>query len=287
MKTDPEIERLRQAVDEIAATTGFSGVVRVDQSGEVALAQAYGFAHRAHEIPNRVDTQFAIASGTKGLTALAVVKLIEDGKLALSTTARSVLGRDLPLVDDDVTIEHLLSHRSGIGDYLDEEAEHDVADYLMPVPVHELATTEQYLAVLDGRPTKFAPNERFAYSNSGYVVLALIVERCSGTAFHELVGQRVCEPAGMKDSGFLRSDELPARAALGYVTMDGRTTTNVFHLPVRGSGDGGIYSTAEDISSFWSAVFAGRIVSVDWESSTWPPCPAAQTRAAWWTATPR
>jgi CubicO group peptidase (beta-lactamase class C family) len=255
---------LGHAVDAVADANGFSGVVRVDRNGEVELANAYGLAHRGYEIPNTVDTQFAIASGTKGLTALAVVSLIEDGSLDLSTTARSVLGQDLPLIDDDVTIEHLLSHRSGIGDYLDEDADHDVADYLMPVPVHELATTEQYLAVLDGHGAKFPPNKRFAYNNGGYVVLALIAERTSGIPFHELVRQRVCEPAGMDDSAFLRSDELPGRAALGYLTIDGVSRTNVFHLPVRGSGDGGIYSTVADVSSFWNALFAGQIVSVDW-----------------------
>jgi CubicO group peptidase (beta-lactamase class C family) len=255
---------LAQAIDELAEAGGFSGVVRVDRGGEVVLARAYGLADRAHGVPNTVDTQFAIASGAKGLTALAVVSLVEDGSLDLSTTARPVLGEDLPLIHDDVTVEHLLSHRSGIGDYLNEEEDHDLADYLLPVPAHALATTEQYLAVLDGHPGKFPPGERFAYCNSGYVVLALIAERTSGTPFHDLVHHRVSEPAGMKDTAFLRSDELPGAAALGYLTMDGATRTNVFHLPVRGSGDGGIYSTLADFSSFWAALFGGRIVSADW-----------------------
>jgi CubicO group peptidase (beta-lactamase class C family) len=254
---------LGREIDSIAEANGFSGVVRVDRGDEIELANAYGLAHRGYEIPNTVDTQFAIASGTKGLTAVTVASLIEDGSLDFSTTARSVLLQDLPLIGDDVTIEHLLSHRSGIGDYLDEDADHDIADYLMPVPVHELATTEQYLAVLDGHGTKFPPNEGFAYCNGGYVVLALIAERTSGVPFHELVRQRVCEPAGMDDSAFLRSDELPGRAALGYLTIDGVTRTNVFHLPVRGNGDGGIYSTVADVSSFWTALFAGQIVSAD------------------------
>src|SRR6266487_1456179 len=252
---------LEDAVDSIAVAEEFSGAVRVDRGDEIALAKAYGFAHRGYEIPNTVDMQFAIASGTKGLTALAVVSLIEDGSLALSTTARSVLGEDLPLIGDDVTIEHLLSHRSGIGDYLDEDAGHDLTDYLMSVPVHELATTEEYLAVLDGHPAKFAPGAKFAYCNGGYVVLALIAERASGIPFHELVRRRVCEPAGMHDTAFLRSDELPGRAAVGYLTIDGISRANVFHLPVLGSGDGGIYSTVADISSFWGALLAGQIVS--------------------------
>src|SRR3954470_5325342 len=135
-------------LDAIASETGFSGVVRVDRGDRIEIEKAYGLADRSCDIPNEVDTRFALASGTKGLTALAVVSLVEDGTLQLTTTARSVLGNDLPLVGDGVTVEHLLAHRSGIGDYVDEEVALDRDAYLMPVPVHELATTEDYLPVL-------------------------------------------------------------------------------------------------------------------------------------------
>jgi CubicO group peptidase (beta-lactamase class C family) len=257
------VAALERELDAIAAETGFSGVVRVDRGTEVEVERAYGEAHRGFGIPNAVDTRFALASGTKGLTALTVVSLVEEGALALDTPARSILADDLPFVADDVTVEHLLAHRSGIGDYLDEDTDVDLAAYLMPVPVHELATTEEYLAVLDGHAPKFAPGQRFSYSNSGYVVLALLAERASGIAFHELVVERVCRPAGMVDTAFLRSDELPDRVALGYLQMNGAWRTNVFHLPVRGSGDGGIYSTAADIRALWVALCAGRIVSLE------------------------
>lgn len=254
------MQTLQDAVDEVAQDTGFSGVVRVDGSDGVELARAYGLSDRAHAIANTVDTRFAIASGMKGLTALTVVSLIDEGALELTTTARSVLGDDLPLIDDGVTIEHLLSHRSGIGDYLDEDAMDDIgADYLMPVGAHELATTEQYLAVLGGHPTVFPPGERFAYCNGGFIVLALIAERTSGVEFHELVRQRVCRPASLAHTEFLRSDELPGDAALGYLTEDS-ARTNVFHIPVIGGGDGGIYSTVADLRAFWVALFAGQIV---------------------------
>jgi CubicO group peptidase (beta-lactamase class C family) len=251
---------LRDAVETLAHRTGFSGVVRVDRGDAVAFQAAYGLADRRHGILNAVDTRLAIASGSKGFTALMVMSLIEDGTLGLETTARSLLGADLPLIDDRVTVAHLLSHRSGIGDYLDEEAGHDITDYVLPVPVHRLATTEDYLAVLDGHATAFEPGERFAYNNGGYVVLALLAERASDTPFHELVRRRVFESAGMDETAFLRSDELPARAALGYLTVDA-PRTNVFHLPVRGSGDGGAYSTVADLDAFWRALDAGRIVS--------------------------
>jgi CubicO group peptidase (beta-lactamase class C family) len=251
---------LARNLDEIAADTGFSGVVRVDGPRGTEVVRAYGLADRAHAIPNEAETQFGIASGTKGFTALVVMRLVEDGSLSLATQARSLLGTDLPLVDERVTVEHLLAHRSGIGDYLDEELDLDFSDYLMPVPVQQLATTEAYLEVLDGHPQKFPPGERFGYCNSGYVLLALIAERAAASPFHELVRDLVCEPAGMTDTAFLRSDELPGRAALGYVEMEGKWRTNVFHLPVRGSGDGGIYTTAADVAAFWRALFGGSIV---------------------------
>jgi CubicO group peptidase (beta-lactamase class C family) len=247
-------------VDAAAERTGFSGVVRIDRAGETELARAYGLADRAHGISNTIDTLFATASATKTFTALTVMALVERGTLQLDTPARSLLGEDLPLIADDVTIEQLLAHRSGIGDYLDEEAVTSVSDYVMPVSVHELATTEQFLRVLDGHPTVSPAGTRFAYNNGGYVVLALLAERASGADFHHLVHTLVCERAGMGDTAFLRSDELPGRAALGYLTADG-PRTNVFHLPVLGTGDGGIYSTAADLSAFWESLLAGRIVS--------------------------
>jgi CubicO group peptidase (beta-lactamase class C family) len=134
----------------------------------------------------------------------------------------------------------------------------------MPVSVHELATTEQYLAVLDGHPAKFPAGTQFSYCNGGYVVLALIAERISGVGFHALIDQRVCAPAGMLHSAFLRSDELPVGAARGYVEVDGVLRSNVFHLPVRGNGDGGMYSTVADIRSLWTAFFGGKLVPDEW-----------------------
>jgi CubicO group peptidase (beta-lactamase class C family) len=253
---DDVIADVRRLVSE----TSFSGVVRVDRGQDIVLEEAHGFSDRAHAVPNTVSTRFPIASGVKGMTALTVASLIEDGSLDWSTTARSVLGSDLPPIDDAVTVGQLLAHRSGIGDYFDEDLDRPITEYALPVPVHRLATTEAYLEVLDGYPMKFPPGERFSYCNGGYVVLALIVERVSGTPFHELVRERVCEPAGMVDTAFLRSDELPGDVALGYLFGEG-DRTNVLHLPVLGSGDGGISTTLADVHAFWRALFAGRIVS--------------------------
>ena len=247
-------------INELAVDSGFSGVVRVDAPSGHSWQGAFGLAHRGHLFANTTSTQFGLASIAKGFTALAVASLIEDGVLTFETTARSLLGGNLPLIDDRVTIADLLANRSGIGDYLDEDAGGDILDYAMTLPVHQLDDAERYLPMLEGHPQKFAPGTDFAYCNSGFVVLALLAERASGVSFYDLVRQRVCERAGLTHTAFLRNDELGGEVAVGYLGKDG-LRTNVLHLPVRGSGDGGIYSTLADIHALWTALSDGRIVT--------------------------
>jgi CubicO group peptidase (beta-lactamase class C family) len=154
-----------------------------------------------------------------------------------------------------VTVEHLLAHRSGIGDYYGEDS-----DPSLPAPAQNLVATEDYLPILDGYPMVFPPGTDFCYNNGAFVVLALIAERAAGVPYHDMVAQRVCAPAGLADTAFLRTDEPDRRTALGYLDGNG-LRTNVFHLPVRGNGDGGVYTTVADWHALWRAFFAGKIVS--------------------------
>lgn len=277
---------LVDAVEAAAQEHGFSGVVRVDLPGAAPHVAAFGAADRAHGVPNTPDTRFGLASGAKGLTALVVVGLVAEGVLALDTTARTLLGDDLPDIDDAVTVEQLLAHRSGIGDYLDEDVLEGTNDYVMPVPVHTLAETEDYLSVLDGLPQKFAPGAAFSYCNGGYVVLALLAERATGRLFRELVDERVCRPAGLLRTSYLRGDELPGDAARGYLGADG-LRTNLLHLPVRGSGDGGVYSTVDDVHRLWTALADGSLLPPAWvaemtRARSGRQAPEAGYGLGWW-----
>ena len=241
-------------IDAAVAEAGFSGVVRVRALDDLDLAA--GDADRANGRTNRSSTRFATASGTKGFTALTVMALIESGRLELATTVRSIVGDELPNVDPTVTIEHLLGHRSGIGDYLDEDELDDIDAHVLDRSAHEFVTPSDFLPLLAAPVTKARPDETFTYNNSGFMILSIIVERLTGS-FVDTVVDRVLAPAGMVDSGFFRSDDLPGDTALGYLE-DGRT--NVFHLPVVGGGDGGAYVTVEDLDRFWTALLDGRIV---------------------------
>jgi CubicO group peptidase (beta-lactamase class C family) len=255
---------LAQRLDRVIAETEFSGVVRVSCGERVLYVRAAGFAERAHAVPNTLATQFAIASGTKGLTALAAVSLVADGALALDAELRSLLaGSTLealgPGIDGRVSVRQLLAHTSGIGDYLDESVISDIEEPVLEVPVHRLQSPADFLPLLRGRAPKFSPGAGFAYCNSGYVLLALVLEAVSRQSYHTLVQERVCAAAGLQQTAFLRLDELPGSAAIGYLPRR-NWRTNHLHLPVCGGGDGGAYSTAGDLARLWSALFARRIV---------------------------
>jgi CubicO group peptidase (beta-lactamase class C family) len=113
-------------------------------------------------------------------------------------------------------------------------------------PVHELDTTEAFLAERDGQPANFVAGERFSYCNGGYILLALIAERASGTGYHDLVKDQVLAPAGLTDTALLRSDEPFMLMALIYLYPDG-LGTNVLHLPVRGNGDARLGVLGRDV----------------------------------------
>ncbi len=244
---------------ETAAT--FSGVVQVRREGETIFQEAYGDAQRAEQIPNRVDTRFATASGCKIFTATAVLQLIEAGKFALETPLRDVLDTPYTL-DPAITVRHLLTHSSGLFDYCDEETMAD-ADYFALYekhPVYTLLEPAAYPLDLD-KPMKFPPGARFHYNNGAFVALAWLVEQQSDQPFPDYVGAHIFGPAGMVDSGYFRLDELPARTAYGYMAQpDGSYRTNFFALPTRGSGDGGAYVTAPDWARFWDALYGYKLL---------------------------
>lgn len=255
------IPALGELVDRIIDETGFSGVVQLGSLEQPHWTRSSGLADRARRLANTPDTLFALASGTKTLTALAVLSLVAEGRLALDSRVQHLLGGATDIVPPGVTVRQLLAHTSGIGDYLDEAEIPDVESYTLEVPAQHLAAPADYLPLLRGRPPKFAPGSRFSYCNSGYVLLAYASEVVSGRSYYELVQERVCVPAGMRETSFYRLDALPRCAALGYLPGKGWSINH--QLPVRGAGDGGAYASAGDIARLWAALVSGRIVPMD------------------------
>jgi len=255
-------EELARLVASRAAEHAFSGAVRVTLDGSTLVAAAFGEADRTAGTGNTVDTRFGIASGTKFVTALAAGALIDDGVLAPGDRLVDVVSLPLPGVSPAVTIDHLLTHTSGVYDYLDEDVVGDNDQFVLPIPPSTLLTPRDYLPMLCAGPAKFEPGARFSYSNGGYVLLGLALEEASGRPFHALVEERVLARCGMADSGFFRFDRLPPRVATGYVEKkEGGWRTNVASLPIVGGPDGGMYATVGDIERLWRGFLAGDVLS--------------------------
>ena len=255
---------MKHIVEELRAFAkekDFSGVVAFEKEG-FSFAEAFGLRDRANRIANDVDTRFGIASGTKGFTALGIAKLIEDGRLGFEDRAAEVLERRASWLPQEITIRHLLGHTSGIGDHVDEDEQGCVDEFFLDVPVRDLVHPEDYFPLIEKKKSKFSPGERFSYSNAGYVVLAAIIERVSGSSFPTFIKENIFDRADMSRSDFYRSDSLPNNTAIGYLNHEGGNRSNIFNLPVIGSGDGGAYSTARDMKKFWDALLQGKIISL-------------------------
>lgn len=238
-----------------------------DEQG-MLIEKCCGLRNKSEELANNKDTAFGLASGTKFFTGLAICKLMDEKKLSQDDLLCDILPYDLGQIDKRVTIFHLLTHTSGVGDYYDEDAE-DVDAQMQTLyskyPVYQWERLEYYLQMIIPLPPKFEPGERFGYSNTGYILLGLVIEAISGVSYQQFITDTIIAPLQLVHTGFYRADSLPANTALGYTYDDesGKWRSNVFQLPILGGSDGGIYSCAEDIDKLWRAVFSNALFSED------------------------
>lgn len=242
----------------------FSGVISVKQDGKVIFENSYGYANRSHKVENKINTKFGIASGTKLLTAIAIGQLVEKGKITFKTYLKDCLDITFPHFDSNITVEHLLTHSSGIPDYFDEEVMDDYSELWIERPMYNIRSLKDFLPLFQDRQMDFKPGEKFKYNNSGFIVLGLIVEHQSGMSFIEYITKNILEACDMNDSGYFYSNKLPENTALGYVKEEsGEWRTNIYDVPIIGGSDGGVYTTAEDLSKLWEGIFSYRLLSKD------------------------
>lgn len=239
----PQAPSWQRSVDSLARIGEFSGVVLVARGGVPQFERAYGMADREARRPNDVETAFNLGSINKLFTQIAVRQLAAAGKLDLdSTLARA--WPDYPNEDAarKVTIRQILQHRSGI--------QGNIFSAPPGKTRHDVLTLADYFELFKHQPLQFEPGARQQYSNAGYIVLGLLIERLSGQSYFDYVRTHIFEPAGMTRTASWRADSLPANTAIGY-TNEGRNTEI---LPGRGSSAGGGYSTARDLLRLLNAL---------------------------------
>ena len=238
-----------------AAADRFSGAVLVAKEGEVLFSDAYGMADREGGIPNTLQTRFRIGSMNKMVTAVAILQLVEAGTVELDAPLGEYL-TDYPneRLADKVTIHHLLTHTGGTGDIFgpDFDAHRE-----------ELRTLGDYVELYGTRGFEFKPGNRWAYSNYGFVLLGVVIDRMTGQTYYDYVQEHIYEPAGMTSSGSLPEDEAVPDRSIGYTKPPGTTewVPNTDTLPYRGTSAGGGYSTVEDLARFADALLNHELLS--------------------------
>ena len=256
------VKKVSDSLDADTKKDEFSGVVLVARKGKVVFEKAYGYADRDKKIANDVNTKFNLGSINKVFTRVCVDQLVSQGKLAYTDKLGKYLP-DYPNKDarEKVTIAQLLTMRSGIGDFFGEK--------FQQTPKEKIRSLKDYLQFFADQPLLFEPGTSNRYSNGGYVVLGLIIEKVSGQDYYSYVKKNVFDVAGMKDTDYYFTDQKVTDRAEGYTTEEaqpGQRRNNEFSRPWRGSSAGGGYSTAADMLKFTEALASGKLVMLSPET---------------------
>ena len=251
------ITALRKSLDEAAAADRFSGAALVAKNGKTVFAHAYGLADREKKTPNTLKTRFRLGSMNKMFTAVAILQLAQRGKIDLKAPFGNYL-TDYPnkVVASKVTIEQLLSHTGGMGDIFGLEYQKNRL---------ELKALQDYVKLYGNRAAEFPPGSRWAYSNYGFLLLGVLIEKVSGQSYYDYVRDHIFKPAGMTGTASEPEDQLVADRSMGYTRfMGGGLQPNTDSLPYRGTSAGGGYSTVEDLLKFATALQKHKLLNAQY-----------------------
>ena len=259
------IAALRAEIDKRAAADRFAGAVLIAKDGKPVFKAAYGLADREKKTPNQLDTQFRIGSMNKMFTAVSVLQLVQAGKIKLTDPLGKYL-TDYPNKElaSKVTIHHLLTHTGGTGDFFGPEFDKHRL---------ELRTLQDYVKLYGERGLEFEPGSKWDYSNYGFLLLGVLIEKVSGQSYYDYVAEHVYKPAGMTLTASLAEDQVVPSRSVGYTHMrpgpggDGAAPEawrpNTDTLPYRGTSAGGGYSTVEDLLRFANALENHKLLDAE------------------------
>jgi len=247
---------IRTKVDEYmnAAMTvnGFGGSILLARNGEPLVSKGYGLANIELAVPNTPQTVFRLGSVTKQFTAMAVMILQERGKLRVSDPVCKYL-TDCPTAWQPLTIRHLLTHTSGIPNYT------NFPDFARTAVLPTSAA--DMVGMLRDKPLEFPPGEKFAYSNSGYYVLGMIIERASGQTYADFLQANIFTPLAMNQTGYDKPATILKNRAAGYARQAGETVNAAYMDMTIPFAAGALYSTTEDLLRWDRALYTTTLVS--------------------------
>ncbi len=250
--------RIDNLVNEYAADHQFMGCVLVAEKGEVVFVKGYGLADVERNIPNTPETKFMIGSITKQFTAMLVTQLAEKGKLKLDNTISDFVPGFPKDIGDKITIEMLLCHSSGL---IFPEG---IEKYYYASTKEEYL--QEYLKQLSEEGLRFEPGKGYGYSNAGYFILGLIIEKVTGKSYEEVLTEQILKPLGMLQTGCDRKELVVENRATSYAKLrDSYSTwnegTNSYDPSICGFAYGNLYSTVGDLFKFSEALSTNQLLS--------------------------
>ncbi len=245
MNLDPKIDQLVKAYQDLDV---FSGVVLVAQNGVPVYHKAFGLANREANIPNTLQTKFDIGSMNKTFTKVVVFQLVEAGKLKLGDPLGMYLSGFPEVAAKNITIEQLLNHTAGFGDY------HTPGFFDAPRSEKTIAAIAEKAKNM---PLLFEPGTDQSYSNLGYILLGAIIEKVTGKTYHENVKERIIQPLELRDTYVEDKDRVPQRSIGYFKNMKGELENNEGFLEIP-NPDGGFQSTTLDILKFYREYHYGH-----------------------------
>lgn len=235
-----------------AQGNNFMGAALIARDGKVLFAKGYGMANAEHGVPNTTRTKFRLGSITKQFTAASILQLEERGKLTTADPACKYIP-DCPAAWNPITLHHLLTHTSGIWNFTSDP------DYrrtwMLP------SRPEKTLGRFREKPLEFEPGSQFRYSNSGYILLAVILEKVAGVPFEEFLDRNIFQPLGMKGSGHDTWAAILPNRASGYQIAAGKLIHAPYHDMTIPIGGGDLYSTVEDLLIWDHALYTEKVLS--------------------------
>jgi len=234
----------------------------VRKSGRTIFRKGYGMADLELGVPVEPDMVFRLGSITKQFTAVAILMLAQEGKLALQDEVTKFLP-DYPTQGRKITVEHLLTHTSGIQSYT------DLAEWL-PLWRKDFSVTE-LIDLFKDKPMKSAPGERWEYNNSGYILLGAILEKVSDKSYEGFIEANLFKPLGMRQSYYGSAERIIPRRIPGYQLGKGGFVNAPYLSMTQPYAAGSLLSTVDDLAIWSDAVFSGQLVKKEWLDKAFTP----------------
>ena len=245
-------DRAEEYMEAQVRANHFMGSVLIARDGEPIFRRSYGLANVEHDVPNRPETKFRLGSLTKQFTAAAILLLQERGELDVGDPIGKYI-EDAPESWEDICIHHLLTHTSGIPSFTSFPEYEET--WMIP------SRPEKTMLRFRDEPLEFRPGKKLSYSNSGYILLALIIENVSGMRYGEFLEENIFAPLGMKDSGHDSFTAILKHRATGYLQGEDGMEHAPYHDMDLPTGGGDLYSTVDDMLKWDQALYTDRLLS--------------------------